>query len=189
MERIGDSYAEVAPGVAVSNSLEATSTDPALPYDISCHVRMVHGQPICTKIEATKRPDGPAITRRGLNSIPIAEIVRATIAHHSLRTEPAGPGVTKFSPLSEAESAEILKQITPRLGRKPDAEHRREKIHTAATLYRDLVSSGIKHPKPIIAQQMHLSPSYIGSLLTQARKQGLLGEPPGHGKAGETRHE
>jgi hypothetical protein len=52
-------------------------------------------------------------------------------------------------------------------------------------MYKELVGAGVKHPKPTIADELGYTASYIGTLLADARKQRLLGPPPGPGKAGE----
>jgi hypothetical protein len=50
--------------------------------------------------------------------------------------------------------------------------------------YRDLTRAKVKKPKPDIAKNLTISPSYVGALLAQARHEGLLG-PAAPGKAGE----
>ena len=44
----------------------------------------------------------------------------------------------------------------------------------AAQQYRDLLTAGVRQPKPAIARSLQTPTSYVGKLLAEARRQNLL---------------
>jgi hypothetical protein len=123
------------------------------------------------------------VTRSGLNSIPVEEIVRHAAARMAMSIEQQ-PGHATLRPLAPDEKSEVFRALQHPRGRRAEPGRQQELVERAATMYRELTSSGVRHPKPVIALELSLSPSYVGALLGRARKQGLLA-PALKGRAGE----
>jgi hypothetical protein len=175
-----------APDVAVPE-LEVEVDDPSLLYVIRMTVAVVHGKPICMSLAAERRPDGPPVTRRGLNAIPVDRLVRAAAARSAMKVVNQGPGFVAygFDPFSDDEtSAVVVREMEPRRGRpQDDPKARRELMQKVVDQYRDLLPI-TGHPKPLIAKSLQISTSYVSALLTQARREGILG-PASPGRASE----
>src|SRR5450759_679309 len=81
-------------GVALS-PIKAEIDDPALPFRLDIAVAVVHGKPVCTELAAERRPDGPPVTRRGLNAIPLERLVRLVAAQAAMSVTP-GDGLITY---------------------------------------------------------------------------------------------
>ncbi len=125
------------------------------------------------------------MTRSGLAAIPVERLVlRAASAAGGFRAESEGD-VIIVEPLTDEEQAELARRLQPRRGRRADPEARRRLMEQVVQQYRDLTRAQVKKPKPDIASNLKISQSYVGALLAQARREGVLG-PAAPGKAGET---
>ena len=157
------------------------------PYDLELEIRVLHGRPICALFQATQREGGPPITRKGLNGTRVEELLRRALtggaAGPLMQSTSIGGGQYRVSPLSRADAAKAFKQTQPARGRRADPAARQQKVERAAGMYCDLIEAGVRHPKPVIAKQLHLSASYVGALIGEARKQGLVPASPGPGRA------
>jgi hypothetical protein len=173
-----------AEGYALS-AITARVDDPNIPYILDIAVSVVHGQPVCTQLTAEQKDGGPPVTRRGLNSLPVDQIVRAVAAQAAVRAE-YRPGIVTFEPVAPEDARSLLAELTPRRGRRSDPDARNQLIESVVRSYRDLLAAGVKQPKPAIARELSISPSYVGSLLAEGRRRGLLG-PATPGRAGEER--
>lgn len=160
--------------------------DPSVPYAVTVEMDVVGGKPICRRLTAERKPEGIPVTRRGLNAIPLAEIVEEIVRRFSLRFEPVGDGRKRARATTEAERTAGVQAMRPPRGRRRDAESRRALIERVAELYQELVNNKISHPKPVIAEQLGYSTSYIGALVAEARRMTppLIGKPTGPGRAG-----
>jgi hypothetical protein len=164
--------------------IRAEIDDLALPFRLDIAVAVVHGKPVCTELTAERRPDGPPVTRRGLNAIPLERLVRLVAAQSTLSVTP-GEGWISYEPLDLDEARSVFAELTPRRGRRSDPVAREELTQKVVAAYRDLLASGVKQPKPVIAKELSISSSYVGALLAEARRQGLLGTSI-PGRAGES---
>ena len=172
-----------APDVAVPE-LEVDVDSPSIPYVVRLTVAVVHGKPICTSLAAERRPDGPPVTRRGLNAIPVDRLVRAAAAQVAAKVANRGPGFVSYDLFGDGETAAaVVREMTPRRGRRADPEARRELMSEVVTQYRDLLPV-TRQPKPAIAKSLGISTSYVSALLADARREGILG-PAIPGRAGE----
>ena len=140
--------------------------------------------PVCTELAAERRPDGPPVTRRGLNAIPLERLVRLVAAQAAMSATP-GDGLITYEPLNLDEARSVFAELTPRRGRRSDPSAREELTRKVVRAYRDLLASGVKQPKPVIAKELSISSSYVGTLLAEARRHGLLGAAL-PGRAGES---
>jgi hypothetical protein len=134
-------------------------------------------------LTAGQKDGGPPITRRGLNSRPVDQIVRAVAAQAALHAEHR-PGAVTYRPVAPEEASALVAELAPRRGRRSDPDTMNHLIETVVRSYRDLLAAGVKQPKPAIARELSISPSYVGSLLAEARRRGLLGVAI-PGRAGE----
>jgi hypothetical protein len=159
--------------------------DPGLPYKLEVDIGILYGRPVCLALTATQRDGGSPVTRSGLNSLPVEQIVREAAARSSVMLRSSENGSLLLTPPSREEVAAVEKSLRPRRGRRGDPEARRALLERVARMYKELVGAGVQHPKPPIAGELGYSQSYIGAMVAEARKQGLLGAPPGPGKAGE----
>jgi hypothetical protein len=173
----------LASGVAMAAKLDAHVDMPDLPYVLDVEVGVLHGDPICVSLRAQQRPGGPAVTRSGLNSIPVEQIVRFATAETAMSvSKQAEHNILR--PLTPAEKAVEFRALQRPRGRRAEPGQQQLLVERAATMYRELTSSGVRHPKPVIATELSLSRSYVGALLGRARKQGLLATAL-KGRAGE----
>ncbi len=163
--------------------IAARVDDPNIPYLLDIEVSVVHGQPVCTQLTAGQKDGGPPVTLRGLNALPVDQIVRAVAAQAAVRAE-HGPGIVTYEPVAPEEAVSLLAELAPRRGRRSDPDARNQLIESVVRSYRDLLAAGVKQPKPAIARELSISPSYVGSLLAEARRRGLLGAAS-PGRAGE----
>jgi hypothetical protein len=147
---------------------------PDIPYILGIAISVVHGQPVCTQLTAEQKDGGPPVTRRGLNSLPVDQIVRAVAAQGALHAEHR-PGAITYSPVAPEEVGSLLAELAPRRGRRSDPGAKHQLVERVVQSYRDLLAAGVKQPKPTIAKELSISPSYVGSLLAEARRKGLLG--------------
>lgn len=174
---IGDSGAVLAgtPPVIVTD-------EPGVPYDLRLTIEALHGKVICTAAVVTQREGGPPIMRSALARLPIDRLLRqAAIA---VGFDPTADSI--LGGLSGDMADRVERSMAPARGRRGDPEARQRLLATVATMYRDLTAAGVSNPKPAIARQLGYSPSYVGSLIGQARrtKPPLLG-PAYSGRAGE----
>jgi hypothetical protein len=174
--RIGES------GFAMPEA-QAEFHGPDLPYDLQMTVAVVHGQPVCTELTAARRDDGPPVTRRGLNALPLDRLVRWVAAQAAMKVTHGLGTVAYEGPGGDVRS--VLAELTPRRGRHSDPAAREDLTRKVVTAYRELLASGVRQPKPAIARELSISPSYVGALLAEARQQGLLGAAI-PGRAGES---
>lgn len=154
---------------------------PAIPYDMTIEVVVVHGEPICRSVEVRQCAGGPQVGRAALGTVPIDRIVREAFVSQAMRKAPDG---SHFGPASPDERAALSAKLRPRRGRKGDPEAKQRLIEKVAAMYLDLAAAGERHPKPVIARELGYSQGHIGTLLAGAREQGLVGPPPGPGRAG-----
>jgi hypothetical protein len=181
--RVGGDFAELSMAGVALPSLEAEVDDQALPYLLRIKVEVVHGKPVCTALEATRRPGGMPVTRRGLNSLPVERLVRIIAAQASWQKS-AGPGHVTYDLIAgDDERAKVRHQLEPRRGRRPDPATHDDLIRQAVRAYRELLPTTM-HPKPHIAAELNISKSYVAALLREARQRGWLG-PAIPGRAGE----
>jgi len=169
-------------GVAMP-PIRAEIDDPMFPYQLELAVAVVHGKPVCTELTAERRPDGPPVTRRGLNAIPLDRLVRLVAAQSAVSATP-GEGFISYEPLDLSEVRSVFAELTPRRGRRSDPVAREELTRKVVAAYRDLLASKVRQPKPVIAKELSISTSYVAALLAEARQQGLLGAAI-PGRAGE----
>lgn len=157
------------------------------PYDVKMEVGVLHGRPICTSFTAVQRDGGPPVTRKGLNSTQVEKLIRkaltGTDAGPLMRSTPLKTGGWRVTPLSRADARDAYKATQPKRGARGDPAERQRKIEQVAAMYRDLIAAGIRQPKPPIAETLYLSASYVGALLAEARKQGLVPPAPERGRA------
>jgi hypothetical protein len=155
-----------------------------IPFDLTIHVSVIHGRPICRAVEVRQRAGGPQVGRAALAKIPVDRIVRDAVASHAMSPTPGN--APRFRPTTGAQRGDLEQRLRPRRGRKADPARRRELIQTVADMYLELIAQGEPRPKPVIAKQLQYSTAHIGTLLRAARDQGLVGPPPGPGRAGST---
>jgi hypothetical protein len=184
MQLFGGEITEIGESGFAMPEVQAKFDGSELPYRLQMTVAVVHGQPICTELTAERLPDGPPVTRRGLNALPLDLLVRWVAAQAAWKIT-RKPGVVSYDGPSEEGARAVLAELTPRRGRHSDPAAREELIRKVVTAYRDLLASGIRQPKPAIARKLSISPSYVGTLLAEARRQGLLGAAI-PGRAGES---
>jgi hypothetical protein len=172
-------------GFALATRLQAEVDLESLPYVLTLDIGVLHGRPICLSLRADRRAGGSPVTRSGLATIPVERLVlRAAVEAGGLRAE-SQDGVIVVEPLTEAEQTELARRLRPRRGRRADPAARRQLMEQVVQQYRDLTRAQVKKPKPDIASNLAISQSYVGALLAQARREGLLG-PAAPGRAGET---
>ena len=182
--RIGGAFTALdVAGLALPQA-EADIDDPALPYLLHIAVTVVHGKPICASLTAEQRAGGVPVTRRGLNALPVDRLTREIAAHVAMRAT-VGPGTITYDMMgSPGNIAAVRKELAPKRGRRADPAWRGELLGGVTAAYRDLLKAGIRQPKPHIARELGISQAYVGALLTEARRRGLLG-PAIPGRAGE----
>jgi hypothetical protein len=138
---------------------------------------------VCAGLEAFRRPDGMPITRRGLNSLPIERLVREIAAQVPWQ-KTTGPGYVTYDLIAGAdEQTAVRRKLEPRRGRRADPAAHDDLIRRVVTAYRELIPA-TSRPKPHIAAELGVSPSYVAALLREARQRGWLG-PAIPGRAGE----
>jgi len=181
--RIGGTFTTLEGRDVALPEMVAEIDGPAIPYLLRLTIAVVHGKPICTSLTAERRPGGPPVTRRGLNSLPVDKLVRLAAADSAM-TATTGDGWRSYDLLNDPGAAALLRELGPRRGRRGDPGARVELIGKVVAAYRDLLAAGIGQPKPAIARELAISVSYVSALLADARRQGLLG-PAIPGRAGE----
>jgi hypothetical protein len=180
---LGGAFAQLQNEGYALSPVTARVDHPDLAYALGIAVSVVHGQPVCTQLTVVQKDGGPPVTRRGLNSIPVDQIVRAVAAYAAVRTEHR-PGVVVYRPVAPEEAGILRAELAPRRGRRSDPVARDQLIERVVRSYRDLIAAGVRQPKPAIARELSISQSYVGSLLAEARRRGLLGAAV-PGRAGE----
>jgi hypothetical protein len=182
MDMFGEIVRLEIPGFAMPG-VEADYDDPDLPYRVHLTVAAVHGKPVCTGLTAERREAGQPVTRRGLNALPVEQIVHAVVAEVAMKAEDS-PGRRIYTPLGAANAGPLIAQLAPRRGRRRDPAARQELTRKVVTAYRELLAADVRQPKPLIAKELSISTSTVGALLAEARQQGLLGAAV-PGRAGE----
>jgi hypothetical protein len=182
--RVGGDFSVMqAPGMALS-TLEAEVDDPGLPYVLQMTVRVVHGKPVCQSLAASRREGGRPVTRRGLNLLPVENLVREIAAAAAMKVE-TGPGYVTYDLITASgDFAAARRELSPARGRQPDPAVHDVLLRQVVEAYRDLLAEEIRKPKPVIAKKFMISQSYVGALLREARQRGWLG-PAIPGRAGE----
>jgi hypothetical protein len=67
--------------------LESEFDDPELAYHVRMTIAVVHGKSVCTSITVTRRAGGAPVTRQGLNSLPVNQLVRQAVATRGRRAD------------------------------------------------------------------------------------------------------
>jgi hypothetical protein len=174
--RVGGDFAALhLPGKALP-TLEAEVDDPGLPYVLQVTVRVVHGKPVCQNLAASRREGGRPVTRRGLNSLPVEQLV-SEIAAAAVFNMETGPGYVAYDPITGSGERAARRQLAPPRGPQPDPAAHDVLIRRVVDAYRDLLAEGIRKPKPVIAKELSISQSYVASLLPLPNHRRSLAAP------------
>jgi hypothetical protein len=182
----GDFFGSLTPmgsGAYALGDVQCEVEGDEVAYRLEMTVQVIHGKPVCTSLVAHQRPGGMPVTRRGLNSLPIEQLVRQIATMMAIQVT-HGDGVVKYNPVDQTGANKVFAELAPKRGRRADPDDRRRRVEQAVGAYKDLTANRIKHPKPLIAREMRTSVSTVASLLAEGRRLGLLG-PARPGRAGE----
>lgn len=173
-------------GIGVPVPINIASTAEAdVPYDIELTLNIdEHGVVVCERIEARRRPNGAAITNEGLRSVPIRQWTDRAVAEVSLHAEVEDDGRLHLRSSSDRpdpgqDAVAPAKRGAPR---SPAANRiTDEYLREVARIYR----SATRAPTNAVHEQMNVSRSHAGRLVSLARERGFLKPAPGRGRSGE----
>lgn len=177
-------------GLHLQNRFRVVVQDPAVPYIIKMTLRARDGRLACEEIALRESgAEGPAVTGAGLRSVVIdSYLIR-------VREELGGVGGALLIAKRETEGGTTAISGPVSQGEWRDFEEaqalteQRGKItaETVADLYRDALASPDpslnRRPTQAVADRLGISRGHASKLLTQARRDGLLGSAQ-RGKAG-----
>lgn len=180
-------------GLTLMNRFRAEIRDPAIPYSVAMTLRARGGRLACEEISLQEvDPESPPITGVGLRAITIdsyvsrvREVLGEVGGGLLIAKQETGPRVTKASGPVAPEKWEEFEAAQER-------SEQREKITTqlVADHYREAMASGDptvnRRPTQAVADRLGVSRGHVSRLLTQARRQGVLGKAQ-RGQAGELR--
>ncbi|GGF11333.1 hypothetical protein [Subtercola lobariae] len=172
-EALDDTPAEVAHGIFLPHT-RAKVTTKFKGYDLEVIVRIEDRQPVCDLLSIKASRGGPSVTATTLREIPVASIIEQTLA-----------GVFGYPFRFDGdERVEVATQslVNERASREP----RRVLMPRVVAAYREALANEATRSKPIVAvaQRLNYQPGYISRLVSEARKEGLLGAAS-PGMAGE----
>lgn len=177
-------FVRLPTGALVCRHLSVDVTEEALPCAATMRLRVDPKGPVITELTIKPHDDARGIDANGLAKFPLERISKLAVASAVLTSSRTTDGGIGARPSDIATQAEVWKRMQPEL--EPQAVRRRTQSLTSALAarYTELISAGIKQPKPHLAREFQLSRSYIGRRLGDARRQGLLPPVPGPGRAG-----
>ncbi len=168
-------------------------------WDVECivddlHVKLSvavdHGRFVCEQAVVTHRPGGSPITSASLRRLSIRKLMVDSVPMLNLVE---GDALEPFDDSGDPESrralterqGRVLDRMSRRQGR-PRSTNREALLHQVVDAYRTAVALDHNAPRKVAAAQLGYSSGYVGRLLVEARRKGLLG-PADPGRAGERR--
>jgi hypothetical protein len=175
--RTGETQLMPERGVALPLRLEIHVDDSTLPYLVDMDVAIEYGRALCHSLRATRRIDGEPVTNQQLRRIPVEAIVLQAMRDNVW----AAPGGKVEFLVTSADADSVVDELR---GRRRRSSSDREKLkREVVALYKELIPDN-PEPRAAISQAKFISPGYVGRLLSEARRDGLLGPAP-VGRAGE----
>lgn len=152
-------------------------------YDVKLSVAVDHGRLVCEKAVVTCRAGGGPITSASLRRLPIARVMTDSAFFLNIAVEDSGfvslePFTASDDPNVRHAMAEqqgrVLDRVTRRQGR-PRSSDREALLRQVVIAYREAVAIDHNAPRKVAAARLGYSSGYVGRLLVEARKKGLLG--------------
>lgn len=152
---------EIAPGLfSPASMLVIAGADDGLPYEVRVTVRPIGGQLAAVDLVAAQLPGGLPVTRTGVASIPVTEMVAACTSRLRMKR---GDALVSAAPAPEDVS--LLRQ-----GR-PDTE----RLRVLVRIYR-IVRAVSDTPGATLQSMLEVDRATITRWLARAVKEGLLDE-------------
>lgn len=171
--RPGDGGGPLQGGLHLMNRFTADVRDPALPYLVTLTLRARDGRLAPETMLIAELPDGPPITGYGLRSVIIDAYIRRI--RQELEMLGGGPVIGGSRLHGRAIPASAVRRSAGKVTTQQAADAYRDALANPATMRRATAAVG---------EALNTSRGYASRLLSQARKEGLLG-PAAKGQAGE----
>ena len=162
--------AEVAGGVFLPYS-EITARVTWGDFVLELTVRIVNRKPVCDVLKISARDGGPRVTAAALREIPLAAVQDRMLE-----------GLGFPYRVIKGENVEI--PTNSMIEARAKKESRTIVLPRIVEAYRDAIARGSTSPTLDVATQLHYARGYVSRMLSEARREGLLG-PARPGVAGE----
>ena len=199
--------------VALPRRWDAEVRHPEVPWNVTLTVAVESGRLACEHVAVSRRPGGPPVTSAALRRLPVlALLVDAAPAEDDpetlsarMRARPPGWEAEDIARQPEAVRARLqlrdpgdysdppIPAAALKVMHRLAQPEKRRRVSGRDALLREVVDIYLqalkgtnpdRAPRKAVADKLYLSPTYVGKLLVEARKKGLLG--PAHvGRAGE----
>jgi hypothetical protein len=159
--------------------------------DVKISVTVEHGRFECEEAVVTRRQGGPSVTSASFRRLPIGKLMVDSVL--MLEAVEGGGGVS-LHPFDDPADPDARRVLAERQGRvldhlsrrpgRPRTNDREGLLRQVVNAYRAAVAEEHRAPRKVTAARLGYSSGYVGRLLVEARKKGLLG-PADSGRAGE----
>jgi hypothetical protein len=174
---------------AIPKQVTAVATSPT--WKATIDIVIEAGRPVVENVSVHRVDGGPEISSSTLREVPVASIVRnaLTVAAFPARSEDGQLRLSMLPTEGEESTEGVVGEFLNSQRRAPRSkEGHLELLMKVASEYRKACADPlIKRPRTHVATVLNLSSSYIGKLVSEARRTDppLLNNAPGPGKAGE----
>lgn len=174
---------------AIPKHVTAVATSPS--WTATIEIVIETGRPVVENVSVHRVDGGPEISSSTLREIPVASIVRnaLTVIAIPARSEDGQLRLSMMRVEGEESTESVVGEFLNSQRRVPRSkEGHHELLMKVASEYRKACADPlIKRPRMHVATVLNLSSSYIGKLVSEARRTDppLLNKAPGPGRSGE----